>query len=106
MTEDFVLTAKAKGMSNSRIMLKHILPNAFIPIITLLGIQLGWLLGGAVITETVFTYPGIGWLLITNIQKRDYTVVQGAILVTSFIFVIINYFVDVLYAVLDPRIRL
>jgi ABC-type dipeptide/oligopeptide/nickel transport system permease component len=105
MTEDFVLTAKSKGMSSGRILFRHVMPNALIPIITIIGLQLGNMLGGAVITETVFAYPGIGWLLINNIQRRDYTIVQGGILLTSLMFVLINYVVDIVYAYVDPRVR-
>lgn len=105
MTEDFVLTAKAKGMSRGRILLKHVFPNALIPIVTIIGLQLGYMLGGAIVTETVFAYPGIGWLTVYGIQRRDYPMVQGCILYISIVFVLINYAMDIIYAYVDPRVR-
>lgn len=105
LNEDYVRTARAKGLSEGVIVWRHALPNASLPIITLMGLQLGSLLAGAVITEMVFSWPGIGQLLIESIQKRDYPLVQGCILVISFSYVLINRLTDILYRVLDPRLR-
>ena len=84
----------------------HALKNTLIPVITILGLQLGALLGGAIITEVVFSYPGIGRLLIYSILRRDYPVVQGAILVIALLYLIVNFITDILYAYVDPRVRL
>lgn len=104
--EDFMRTARAKGLSAYRVVVRHGLRNALLPVTTLLGLQLGALLGGAVITETVFSWPGIGLLTIESIQKRDYAVLQGCVLLISCSYVVINLATDLLYAWLDPRIRL
>ena len=106
LTEDFMRTAKAKGLPESLIILRHGLRNALLPIITLLGLQLGALLGGAVITETIFSWPGIGSLVIEAIQRRDYPVVQATVLIISISYVLINFLTDLAYAWADPRIRL
>jgi len=103
--EDFMRTAHAKGLSSTRAVLCHALPNALLPILTLLGLQLGGLLGGAVITETVFAWPGLGLLMIEAIQQRDYPVVQAAVLCISVTYIMVNLLTDLLYAWLDPRIR-
>jgi peptide/nickel transport system permease protein len=103
---DYVRTARAKGLSRRRVIWGHALRNARIPIVTLLGIQLGQLLGGVVITETVFSWPGIGKLTVDAIFARDYPVVQGAVLLTAALFVLINLLTDLIYTVLDPRVRL
>jgi peptide/nickel transport system permease protein len=103
---DYVRTARAKGLSHRRVIWGHALRNARIPIVTLLGIQLGQLLGGVVITETVFSWPGIGKLTVDAIFARDYPVVQGAVLLTAALFVLINLVTDLIYTVLDPRVRL
>lgn len=103
--EDFMRTARAKGLSSTRAVLHHALPNALLPILTLLGLQLGGLLGGAVITETVFAWPGLGLLMIEAIQQRDYPVVQAAVLCISVTYIVVNLLTDVLYAWLDPRIQ-
>jgi peptide/nickel transport system permease protein len=103
---DYVRTARAKGLSQRRVVWGHALRNARIPIVTLLGIQLGQLLGGVVITETVFSWPGIGKLTVDAIFARDYPVVQGAVLLTATLFVLINLLTDLIYTVLDPRVRL
>jgi peptide/nickel transport system permease protein len=103
---DYVRTARAKGLSRRRVIWGHALRNARIPIVTLLGIQLGQLLGGVVITETVFSWPGIGKLTVDAIFARDYPVVQGAVLLTATLFVLINLMTDMIYTVLDPRVRL
>jgi peptide/nickel transport system permease protein len=106
LNEDFVRTARAKGLQESSVIWRHAMRNAWLPVITLLGLQLGALLGGAVITETVFSWPGIGSLLVESIQKRDYPVVQGCVLLISLAYVLVNTITDLLYAVIDPRIRL
>jgi peptide/nickel transport system permease protein len=103
--EDFMRTARAKGLSSTRAVMLHALPNALLPILTLLGLQLGGLLGGAVITETVFAWPGIGLMMIEAIQQRDYPVVQAAVLCISVTYIVVNLLTDLLYAWLDPRIQ-
>lgn len=103
---DYVRTARAKGLHERDVVWNHALSNARIPIVTLLGIQLGQLLGGVVITETVFSWPGIGKLTVDAIFARDYPVVQGAVLVTATLFVLINLATDMIYTALDPRVRL
>ncbi len=104
--EDLVRTARAKGLSTGATLIRHALPNAALPVVTLLGLQLGALLGGAVITETVFAWPGLGGLLVEAIQGRDYPLVQGCVLLISLGYVGINLLTDLAYAWLDPRIRL
>lgn len=104
--EDFIRTAKAKGLPPSRVLLQHALRNALLPVITMLGLQLGALLAGAVITETVFSWPGIGLLTIEAIQSRDYPVLQGCVLLISMVYVVVNLLTDLAYAWVDPRIRL
>jgi len=106
LNEDFVRTARAKGLPESKVIWRHAMRNAWLPVITLMGLQLGTLLGGAVITETVFSWPGLGSLLVESIQKRDYPVVQGCVLVISLAYVVVNTLTDLLYAAIDPRIRL
>ncbi len=103
--ENFIRTAYAKGLSRRQVLIRHALPNAMLPVITILGLQLGTLLAGAVITETVFSWPGIGLLTIEAIQSRDYPVVQACVLVIALTYVLINSFTDLLYALIDPRIR-
>ncbi|MBC3190429.1 ABC transporter permease [Pseudonocardia sp. C8] len=103
--EDYVTTARAKGLARGTIISRHVLRNAVFPLITVLGINMGALLGGAVIVETLFAVPGLGKLVIDAIYQRDVVVVQGAVLVIAVAFVLINFAVDVLYAALDPRIR-
>jgi peptide/nickel transport system permease protein len=104
--EEYITTARAKGLSERRVIWKHALRNATIPILTVLGIQFGTALGGAVITENVFGWPGIGTLLIESIRARDYDVVQGCVLVISVSYVVVNLLTDLLYAAVDPRVRL
>jgi peptide/nickel transport system permease protein len=106
LNEDYIRTARAKGLRESAVVLKHALRNAALPVITILGLQLGTLLGGAVITETVFAWPGIGQLMVEAIQSRDYPLVQACILIISLAYVSVNTLTDILYAWLDPRIRL
>jgi peptide/nickel transport system permease protein len=103
---DYVRTAYAKGQRRSVVILRHMLPNALLPVITVAGLNLGALLGGTVVVELVFNWPGVGQLLMQSISNRDYTVVQSAILVIALFFVIVNVLVDLLYAALDPRVRL
>ena len=102
--QEYVRTARAKGLSEIRVILKHSLKNAAIPVITVIGLDLGTLLGGAVITETIFAWPGVGRLAVQAIANRDYPVVQAAVFTLASIFVIINFLVDVLYTYLDPRV--
>jgi ABC-type dipeptide/oligopeptide/nickel transport system permease component len=106
MHEDYIRTARAKGLAPRNVLTRHAMRNMLIPVITVLGIQLGNLLGGAVIVETVFGWPGIGRLLVDAIAKRDYPLVQAAILFITTIFVLVNLLVDLSYVYLDPRIRL
>lgn len=106
ISEDYIRTARAKGLSKIRVIVFHALPNTFLPLITLLGMQLGALLAGAVITEIVFSWPGIGQLTIEAINTRDYPLVQSCILLISVSYVVVNAVTDVLYSVLDPRVRL
>jgi len=103
--QDYVRTARAKGLSERGVVWKHALKNALIPTVTVVGLQFGTLLGGAVVVEQVFSWPGIGWLVVQSIFARDYPVVQGVTLVVGVLFVVINTTVDVLYSVLDPRVR-
>jgi peptide/nickel transport system permease protein len=102
---DYIRTARAKGLSESWVVAKHTLKNAAIPIVTITGLQFGTLLGGAVVTETVFSWPGIGRLAVQSIYNRDYPVVQCTVFVAAVMFIILNFFLDLLYGVLDPRIR-
>jgi peptide/nickel transport system permease protein len=104
--EGYIRTARAKGLSEGRVIWSHAMRNAWLPVVTLLGLQFGALLGGAVITETVFSWPGIGSLLVESIQKRDYPVVQACVLLISFAYVLVNTLTDLIYGWLDPRIRL
>lgn len=106
LNQDFVRTARAKGLREQTVVVKHALKNSLIPVVTVLGLQFGHLLGGAVITESVFAWPGVGRLVVDAILARDFPVVQGTVLVIALGFVLVNLIVDVLYAYLDPRIRL
>ena len=105
LREDYMRTARAKGLSPLRVVVVHGLRNALIPVITVVGLQTGALLGGAVLTETIFSWPGIGKWLIDSIARRDYPVVQAGILISALVFIAANLIVDVLYGVADPRIR-
>ena len=102
--QEYVRTARAKGLSELRTVLKHALKNAAIPVVTVIGLDMGTLLGGAVITETIFAWPGVGRLAVQAISYRDYPLVQAAVFMLALIFVLINFFVDVLYTYLDPRV--
>lgn len=104
-SHDHVRTARAKGLSEGKVIVKHVLRNALIPVVTVIGLQLGLLLSGAVLTESIFSLPGLGRLMVNAILARDYPVVQAAALLTAFVFVLVNLVVDLSYAYLDPRIR-
>lgn len=103
--QDYIRTAHAKGFALSPVLFRHAFKNALLPIVTILGLQTGALLGGAVITETVFGWPGIGQLAVNAVHNRDYPVVQAVVLISALIFVVINLLVDILYSVIDPRIK-
>jgi len=105
LRQDYVRTARAKGLEQRVVLWRHALKNAAIPIVTVVGMQIGTLLGGAVVTETIFNWPGIGKLVIDAIWRRDYPIVQAVLLLSAFAFVAINLLVDLLYTYLDPRIR-
>ncbi len=106
LNEDYIRSARARGFSETRVILQHALRNALIPTVTILGAQLGALLTGAVVTEQIFDWPGIGQLIIESIHKRDYPLVQACILIISITYVVVNLITDLLYVYLDPRIRL
>jgi peptide/nickel transport system permease protein len=105
LAEDYIRTAKAKGVATKSMLLKHALKNAGVPIITVIGIGVALLIGGVVITETVFNIPGVGRLVVDAISKRDYPIIQGVILIFSGVYVLVNLLVDMSYTLLDPRIR-
>jgi ABC-type dipeptide/oligopeptide/nickel transport system permease component len=102
---DYIRTARAKGLAELIVVAKHTLKNAAIPIVTITGLQFGTLLGGAVVTETVFAWPGIGRLAIQSIYNRDYPVVQCAVFLSAVLFIVLNFLIDLIYGVLDPRVR-
>jgi len=104
--QDYIQTARAKGLAERVVLYKHAVRNALIPVITVMGIQFGYLLSGAVLTETVFAWPGVGRFMIQSIYMRDYPVVQGAILLVAINFTLVNLFVDVLYGYINPKIRI
>jgi ABC-type dipeptide/oligopeptide/nickel transport system permease component len=103
--QDYVRTAHAKGVPGRGVILRHALKNALIPILTVIGLQFGALLGGAILTETTFAWPGMGRLLVNAVTSRDYPVIQGIVLVFAAMFAMVNLVVDVLYAYVDPRIH-
>jgi len=105
LSQDFVLTAKAKGLSRRHVLWRHVLPNALIPVVTVIGYNFGYSLTGAILVETVFAWPGLGNLFITSIGNRDYPVLQGIFLLTAIAVVIANVATDLIYAALDPRVR-
>ena len=105
LDEDYVRTARAKGLSPLRVVVVHTLRNALIPVLTVIGLQVGTLMGGAVLTETIFSWPGIGKWLIDAISRRDYSVVQNGILLVALLVILTNFVVDILYGVVNPRIR-
>lgn len=105
LRQDYVRTARAKGMAEIQVVTRHALRNAFIPVVTVIGLNVGSLLGGAILTETIFAWPGVGRLVVDAIFARDYPLVQGAVLFIAIVFVLVNLVVDLSYAYLDPRIR-
>lgn len=105
LREDYVRTARSKGLSRRRVIWRHALPNALIPVVTLSGVEFGYLLGGAVLVEQIFALPGLGRVVLDAIQQRDYALVQGSVLFIAFNFMVVNLLVDLAYAALDPRIR-
>lgn len=105
MKEDYVRTARAKGLNERVVVAKHTFRNALIPVVTMMGLQFGFLLGGSIVVETVFAWPGVGMLLVDSVNMRDYPVIQGLILLFSIEFILINLVVDVLYGVINPTIR-
>ncbi len=105
MNEDYVRTARAKGVVPWRVVFRHALRNAMLPTITVIGLQFGLLMGGAILTETIFGWPGVGQIAIESVNRRDYAMIQGVVLYGATFFVLVNLLVDVLYAVLDPRVR-
>jgi peptide/nickel transport system permease protein len=105
LSQDYVRTAYSKGLRQNTVVIRHALRNALIPIVTVFGLQLGWLLGGSVVVESVFSWPGLGRLMIESINVRDITVVQAGLFWFALSFIIINFVVDVLYILIDPRIR-
>jgi peptide/nickel transport system permease protein len=105
LRQDYVRTARAKGLGEARVISRHALKNAFIPVVTVIGLNVGSLLGGAILTETIFAWPGVGRLVVDAIFARDYPIVQGAVLAIALVFVVVNLLVDLSYAYLDPRIR-
>ena len=105
LSQDYTTTARSKGLEEQVVIIKHALKNALIPIVTVVGLQFGLLLGGAVLTETVFAWPGIGRLIVDSILARDYPVIQGTILIFGLLYILVNLFVDMVYAFIDPRIR-
>src|SRR5271169_108296 len=106
LSSDYVRTARAKGLSATAVLIRHALRNALLPIITILGLQFGTLLAGTIVTETIFSWPGIGRLTVMAISSRDYPLLQGCILVIALSYVLVNLLTDVLYALIDPRVRL
>ena len=105
LSEDFVRTARAKGLPEHRVVLRHALGAALVPIITVVGLTAALLVGGAIVTETVFGLPGLGNLVVSSVLRRDYPVIQGALIVIAGVYVVINFAIDVLYTLVDPRVR-
>ncbi len=105
LDQDYVRTARSKGLSNSRVILRHALRNALIPVVTLGALEMGTLLSGAVLTEQVFSIPGFGKMVVDAVFNRDYPVVQGVVLVTAFLFILLNLLADILYVLINPRLR-
>jgi len=103
--DDYVRTARAKGLAENRVILKHALKNALIPIITVIGLTMAVLISGAVVTETVFGLPGVGNLVVSAVLRRDYPVIQGALLIIAALYVLINFAIDMIYLLVDPRVR-
>jgi glutathione transport system permease protein len=105
LKEDYVRTARAKGLGEVSVVFKHSLRNALIPVVTMMGLQFGFLLGGSIVVEVVFNWPGMGRLLVDAVEMRDYPVIQALVLLFSLEFILINLVVDLLYAVINPTIR-
>ncbi|WP_370560543.1 dipeptide ABC transporter permease DppB [Edwardsiella tarda] len=105
LSEDYIRTARAKGLSRMRVIVVHALRNALLPVVTVIGLQVGTLLAGAILTETIFSWPGLGRWLIDGLQRRDYPVVQGGVLLVASMIILVNLLVDVLYGIVNPRIR-
>jgi len=105
LTEDYITTARAKGFKRKDIVMKHALPNAMLPMVTVIAINLGFMIGGAIQTETVFSWPGIGRLVYEALMARDYPILQGAFLIISITVIVANFIADILYGYLDPRIK-
>lgn len=103
--QDYIRTARSKGLGEFTVVVRHALRNTLIPVVTIVGLQFGFLLGGAIVTETIFSIPGVGRLMVDAIRQRDMLIVQGGVLVIAFTFSLINLFVDIMYAFLDPKIR-
>ncbi len=103
---DYVRTARAKGLTERAVLFRHAFPNALIPIVTIVGLQFGTLLAGTIVTETIFSWPGIGRLAVQAIHSRDYPLLQGCILVIALSYVLVNLLTDIVYALVDPRVRL
>jgi dipeptide transport system permease protein len=105
LAEDYIRTARAKGLASPRVVIVHALRNALIPVVTVIGLQVGSLLSGAILTETIFSWPGVGHWLIESIQRRDYPVLQGGVLLIATLVMLVNLGVDMTYGFLNPRIR-
>lgn len=105
LNQDYVIGARVRGLSESAILWKHILPNAILPLITLLGMSIGWLLGGIAVIETVFAWPGLGRMAVYAITMRDYPLIEGFVLWIAIVYTVINFLVDLSYAYLDPRLK-
>ncbi len=106
LSADYVRTARAKGLRDSAVLFRHAFPNALIPVITIIGLQFGTLLAGTIVTESIFAWPGVGRLTVQAIQARDYPLLQGCILVISFSYVLVNLITDLIYGLVDPRVRM
>jgi peptide/nickel transport system permease protein len=105
LSADYIRTARAKGLAQRGVVFRHAIRNALLPVVTLLGLQMGALMGGAVVTEQIFVVPGFGRLIVEAVFTRDYPLVQGVVLISASSYVVINFLVDVSYSVLNPRIR-
>jgi len=105
LSKEYVITARAKGLTERMVKYKHALRNGLLPVVTIAGIQLGYMLGGAIIIEQVFSLPGLGRLFLFGVYQRDFPLIQGGVVFVAFVFSLINFLVDILYSVLNPRIR-
>jgi peptide/nickel transport system permease protein len=106
LSKEYIVTARSKGLTNRMVYYKHALKNALLPIITIGGIQLGYMLGGAIIIEQVFSLPGLGRLFLFGVYQRDFPLIQGGVVFVAFVFSLINFLVDMLYSILNPKIRI